>query len=277
MRTSKCSGELTLTLAKSTGSPSSAAVHDLDHADAVARGGLRRRLAGPHAVGQPDRRQRPQQVARVERDVVGLEHVAPRRVERVGHLRELQSCSRSAIVPSRRSPSIRTNGGPCTGQKIMWSPPIRGRGPGRAPASRTRAARGRPGRAETRGRSGPIVPVDRLAGLAEQVERARMVELHADLARRAAPTPSSSVASASSDSGSNRGPWFRITSAQCTGGPSWAFAARRDGRVPGRLGPDSCRWTETTFGVFRDGCVAVFCPPVRRTRSPPTVARVEWL
>ena len=104
-----------------------------------------------------------------------------------------------------------------------------------------------------------------------------MVELHADLRGEPLRRPRSSVASASSDSGSNLGPWFRITSAQCTGGPSWAFAARRDGRVPGRLGPDSCRWTETTFGVFRDGCVAVFCPPLRRTRSPPTVARVEWL
>ena len=34
------------------------------------------------------------------------------------------SCSRSAIVPSRRSPSTRTNGGPLVAQNTMASPPI---------------------------------------------------------------------------------------------------------------------------------------------------------
>ena len=63
---------------------------NLAHADAVASGIFGGGLARPHPVSQPRRGQRPQQVPDIQRDIVGLEDVAPRCVERVGHLRELQ-------------------------------------------------------------------------------------------------------------------------------------------------------------------------------------------
>ena len=112
-------------------------------------------------------------------------------------------------MPSRRSSPMRTKGGPCAGPKIMWSPPMMQ--VARRVAGAHRELRGRQGDllAEERGVEADDVVLDDLAGLAEELERARVVEPHADLGRQPIDRRASMVASASCESGSSRG--MRLT------------------------------------------------------------------
>ena len=126
MRTSKCSGELTLTLPNMTGrasisarppwmiSPIANAVAGSasdegspDHTRSVSRAAARARsrCRTSSATSLGSRMLRP-----------GVSSASVICVS-------FSSCSRSAIVPSRRSPPTRTNGGPLAGPKIIWSPP----------------------------------------------------------------------------------------------------------------------------------------------------------
>ena len=63
---------------------------DLRHPEAVAGREVGRRLARPDPVGEAGRRERPHEMADVERHVVRLEDVPAGRVERIGHLGQLQ-------------------------------------------------------------------------------------------------------------------------------------------------------------------------------------------
>ena len=88
-------------------------------------------------------------------------------------------------MPSRRSSSRRTKGGPCAGPKTMWSPPItRSRSGLRArirnsAGARAACARRKPGSKRTVDPS-TVWPASRKSS-----KRVRVVELHADLRREA--------------------------------------------------------------------------------------------
>ena len=159
-----------------------AAVHDLDHADAVvaprppttARRPTRGRSGGSAASARSRWRESSGTSLGSSMFRPGVSSASVICVSRM-------SCSRSAIVPSRRSPSIRTNGGPCTGQKIMLSPPISRSRAGFRARIENSSRRERGLRAQEGGVEADRVSVDRLARLAEELERAGMVELHADL------------------------------------------------------------------------------------------------
>ena len=61
---------------------------ELGHRETIGRSLTTRRLASPNAVGQSDCRERSQQMARVERQIIRFKDVATRSVERVRHLDE---------------------------------------------------------------------------------------------------------------------------------------------------------------------------------------------
>ena len=153
----------------------------------------RRRLARPDAVGEADRRQRPQEVAHVERHVVRLDDAAAGRVEHVGRpasasgtARGRPSCRRAA----RRRPA-RT--------AARWSPRTpcgrrRRRGLVRVAGVQARSSEGAFAdlRPQEPGSKCTTLVVDRLPGGAEQLDRAGVVEPDSRPRSPAARQPSSS-------------------------------------------------------------------------------------
>ena len=109
--------------------------------------------------------------------------------------------SRSASVPSRRSPSIRTNGGPCAGPNTMWSPPTTtSRARFRARSENTLGARA--ACAFRKSGSNRTVSPSTVCPAAPKSSSARGWSNWTPISRATRSQPRSIVASASSESGS---------------------------------------------------------------------------
>ena len=206
----------------------------------------RRRLAGPHAVGQADRRQRPQQVARVERDVVRLEHVPAGRVERV-------ASSAPASGAARGRPSCRPG---ARRRRARTAAPARGR----RPCCRRRSRRSRVG---FRAR------IENSRGASAACARRKPGSKRTVVARRPSGPPRGR-ARARVDGRTARRPRRRAARRRRRASPARPPTAARTAapgsgsRALSQLATDTCRSSETTIGVFRDR---------RVTRRPGRVTR----